>query len=579
METQSKKYSINAKLIVVIGLIVIFTNLTIGFASYQLARNELNEAGKLQMKNGVKMAKEAIKLAHQDVVSGRVPLDQAQEKMKQYLLGPMDKDGKRPINKNIDLGESGYFFVLDDASNEIAHPTIEGQNTWNTKDMSGSDFYVSRDIIEKALGGGGYTFYSWKLPYSEAIASKVAYAEIDPYWDWIVVSSIYMSDFNEGADRIFDLMFWTTFVVFIITLPIVLKFSSHISKPINQISSAVRQVAEGNLTTPSLVIKNRDETGLLHKNFIIMVHSLREATEERLHAEKQLNKLNRGLESRVRERTTELNEKNIELETIIQDLKETQTQLIETEKMAALGGLVAGVAHELNTPLGVSISSISHLKRLNRTLDDAFQEGKMKRSVMESYLKDSLEDISMNERNLNRAVDLVKSFKDIAINPSLSELVELDICDYVKMLIVSMKDKYEDRPVNIDFLYDDEILMKTNPMAISQIFNNLLINALNHGYDIDEKGTITIEFEQVKNKVKMRFSDNGKGIAEDHIPRIFEPFFTLNRTQGGSGLGLHIVYNIVRLQLKGAIEVDSIVGGGTSFIITLPIDINGQDKV
>jgi methyl-accepting chemotaxis protein len=235
------KHSIRTKLIIAMFLLMVISFVIVGTFTYYTAKTELDRSGEIIMMNGVNMIKEAIQLKKIEISEGLQDKESAQEEIKRFILGPMDSEGNRPINKNIDLGEHGYFFILDKDANEIAHPSIEGQNTWDTLDMSGREFFVARDIIEKALEGGGFTYYSWKYPYTERIAPKVSYAEVDPNWDWIVVASIYMEDFNHGANSIIDALTITFFISFFIGILIIFLTSRHISTPLINISKEMNQ--------------------------------------------------------------------------------------------------------------------------------------------------------------------------------------------------------------------------------------------------------------------------------------------------------------------------------------------------
>ena len=281
--------SFRTKLTLYTLVLVLATNLIIASIGYQIAKGELEKSGESAMQSGVRLLQEVIKQKNQDVLNGLMTLDEAQENVKQLILGPMDASGFRPINPNAgNLGENGYFFVLDSESTEIAHPSIEGQNTWNTKDMSGKDFYVSQDIIEKAINGGGYSTYSWKHPYTEVIEEKRSYQEYNEEWDWILVSSIYMSDFNAGANRIY---FYTSIALTIIILLVLLtvsRTSKYMTDPLIQLRNQMREIAKGNYYLAQPPITRHREIIELNDQFNQMKISIIEEIESRKHAYREL---------------------------------------------------------------------------------------------------------------------------------------------------------------------------------------------------------------------------------------------------------------------------------------------------
>lgn len=269
-----KGINLYTKLIVTCLILLLVPSLVIGVASYFEAKNSLDERGAIQLKNGVKMALELIDAYQHMVEAGYMSLEKAQEEVKSHLLGPKNSDGTRPINKNIDLGEYGYFVIDDDKGNVLAHPTIEGQNAWDAKDANG--VYFTREIIMKAKNGGGFTYYEYPLPYDKnRIASKVTYSEQDPHWGWIVMAGTYMMDFNKPAKKVLNTMIITLIICIILGSIGTLLFSLHLSKPLMEVTHHVQKVTSGELNVAELTVKNRDEIGTLAQNVNKMTNSLR----------------------------------------------------------------------------------------------------------------------------------------------------------------------------------------------------------------------------------------------------------------------------------------------------------------
>ncbi|MEO1376952.1 MAG: HAMP domain-containing sensor histidine kinase, partial [Cyanobacteria bacterium J06635_10] len=270
------------------------------------------------------------------------------------------------------------------------------------------------------------------------------------------------------------------------------------------------------------------------------------------------------LEQKVAQRTQQLSQ-------TLFDLKATQKQLVESEKMAALGSLVAGVAHEINTPVGTSITAASTLKDETQSFNNALTQGKLKRSSLNNYLEIANETSTLILNNLNRASDLIQSFKQVAVDSSHLERRSFAIEPYIKEILSSLAPKFKYTALTFTVEGDNNIEIDTYPGAIAQIVTNLVMNSLNHAYQPGEKGQIRFQISQQQDEISIEYSDDGCGIPPNNLGKIFEPFFTTARSKGGTGLGLHIVYNLITQKLQGQIDVRSEVNLGTIFIITLPL--------
>ncbi|MEM7712788.1 MAG: ATP-binding protein [Cyanobacteria bacterium P01_A01_bin.68] len=270
------------------------------------------------------------------------------------------------------------------------------------------------------------------------------------------------------------------------------------------------------------------------------------------------------LEQKVGQRTQQLSQ-------TLEDLKATQKQLVESEKMAALGSLVAGVAHEINTPVGTSITAASTLKDETQSFNEAVSQGKLKRSSLNNYLEIASETSTLILNNLNRASDLIQSFKQVAVDSSHLEKRNFAIKPYIEEILSSLAPKFKYTALTFTVEGDNSIEIDTYPGAIAQIVTNLVMNSLNHAYQAEEKGQIHFQISQQQDEISIEYSDDGCGIPPNNLGKIFEPFFTTARSQGGTGLGLHIVYNLITQKLQGKIDVKSEVNLGTIFIITLPL--------
>ena len=276
-----------------------------------------------------------------------------------------------------------------------------------------------------------------------------------------------------------------------------------------------------------------------------------------------LQHFNENLEQLVEQRTTELSQ-------ALDDLKVTQKKLVESEKMASLGGLVAGVAHEINTPVGIGITAASMLADKITEFFETYKSGQMKRSQLEKFLDTAMQSSSMVLSNLNRAADLIQSFKQIAVDQSSEEQRTFNLKQYLSEVLISLKPTLRTTHHQVEIKGDEAIVLHSYPGALSQIITNLIMNSLTHAYSLEDAGHLVFDFKQKGEQIIFEYADDGKGIPKENLSKIFDPFFTTKRGQGGSGLGLHIVYNLVTQKLNATIECESQVGVGTKFIIKLP---------
>lgn len=311
----------------------------------------------------------------------------------------------------------------------------------------------------------------------------------------------------------------------------------------------------------------------------------------RMKAELALKNLNEDLEKRVNERTEELFKTNEHLEQSMAELEEsqaqlteayedlgkshdnlkrTQDQLIMSEKLAALGDLVASVAHEINTPLGIGVTLSTFLQEKHKELAQRFQENALNRGDMKQYIKANEEAIDLMVMNLHRASELVTSFKQVASDQSTLELRKFKVKEYIEETLISLRPRFRNTVHKIEVYCDKDMEIISYPGAVSQIVTNLVMNSLIHGFDGIENGLIEIQIRSIENGVAIDYQDNGKGISAADKQQVFKPFFTTKRNQGSTGLGLHIVYNTVVQLLKGNIELESDIGQGVKFMIEMP---------
>ncbi len=296
----------------------------------------------------------------------------------------------------------------------------------------------------------------------------------------------------------------------------------------------------------------------------------RRAALARQAAETALRELNEQLDTRVRERTAELNRSNEELSGALEALKRTQGDLIRSEKLAGLGALVAGVAHELNTPIGNSVTVASTLHDRSDSFAEEMQ-GTLKRSALVAYVEHARHASALLLANLQRAADLVTSFKQVAVDQTSDQRRRFDVAGVVGEILAMLQPQMKKLPLRVTVDIPAGIELDSYPGPFGQVVANLVNNAVLHGFDDGRNdGTIEISARLDGDRLRLTVRDDGAGIASGNIARIFDPFFTTRLGKGGSGLGLNIVYNIVANVLGGKITVESEVGKGASFNVELP---------
>ena len=298
----------------------------------------------------------------------------------------------------------------------------------------------------------------------------------------------------------------------------------------------------------------------------------RDITESKK-AERDLLSLTDTLEERVKTRTSQLDASNRELLNTLDQIQDIHHHLVESEKMASLGGLIAGVAHEINTPVGIAFTAATHLEKITRTMLNLFNSGTMKRSELAFFMETCTESSRLLYSNLNRASELIRSFKQVAVDQTGAGRREFRFREYIAEILLSLRPVLKKTNHIIAVSGDKDLYLNSYPGAFSQIITNLITNSLTHAFKHKDAGRMEISFEKNETYFILVFADDGQGISRKDKDDIFSPFFTTNRESGGSGLGLHIIFNLITQRLHGTIDCVSREGAGTTFTITIPNEV------
>lgn len=459
-----------------------------------------------------------------------------------------------------DNGLTYGFVVMDMALENI--PAIFKKAQINTTDksflISSDGFYIFHDKPEQIMKANIQDQSDPLYPYQALIQSdsgtlnRVQYEGKSYYLEsyqvdengWKVVTLIDEAAIQAEIRQIAIALLGLLTAVFIVTLLIVYWSIRMTMKPYQDVLKFAKDIADGDFekNIPQEYLNREDEMGTLSGSFQIIIDAFR--NENVILAEK-------------------IAEKNLELEN-------QYAFILEAEKAASLGHLVAGVAHEINTPVGVSLTTASYLKKVNEDYRKKLSEGQMNKENLKELMSIIDESVRLLNTNLGRAADLVKSFKQLAVEQSSGAIGTFDLKENIDGVILSLLHEYKNLPVVIKNECPENVYLNTYPGVLSQIFTNLIMNSLSHGLKGRENGEIVIRAVLKKNTVQLVYTDNGCGISKETLKKIYEPFFTTNRLNGNSGLGMHIVMNLVTQKLKGQIHCDSELERGVTFTIEFP---------
>ncbi|MCK5876923.1 MAG: DUF3365 domain-containing protein [Candidatus Marithrix sp.] len=367
---------------------------------------------------------------------------------------------------------------------------------------------------------------------------------------------------NNFSDKIWqtvtqDIM-WHSIGFIMIFILVTILIKNNVIYQLTHIADAIQVFAKGDYKCRANNFKG--EFGILSREFNNMADQI-SRQQDNLHS------LNQGLEQKVQKRTAELDNK-------IKELTQTREELIQSEKMASLGRLVAGFAHELNTPIGVAVGSASLLQNKSKHINKLLEQEEVDEDDLVNSLSKINKAADLTLSNLKRAADLVDSFKRTAVDQTSEDVRKFAVKTTIEYVINTLHNKFKKTEIIINLECLDNLNIHSIPGSLEQIVTNLLMNSYIHGFDNGQNsGLITIKAYVEEQNFHMDYSDNGKGISPKVAEKIFEPFFTTNRVGGGSGLGMYICYNLVTNQLDGNMLCNGEIGTGITFKITFPVSL------
>lgn len=368
-----------------------------------------------------------------------------------------------------------------------------------------------------------------------------------------------MTDLVTLSNQVNYLLIFTLVGGVLILVTIVVYAKRSIFSPMISISDSINQLRAGERDISIPESQRNDEIGDI-------INSLRQFQSELIELD-ELRAADKNMQEKLKHDRDKLSNALINLE-------QTQDKLLASEKLASLGSLVAGVAHEINTPIGVSVTMSSHLEESIKELLRCIKSGELKQSFLDQFESDTEEAFAVMGSSLDKASHLIQNFKQVATDQSSSIRREFNLKEVIEEVLLTLRHQLKGTSFKYRLEGNDSLIMDSYPGPLGQVITNLFNNSIMHGFDGRSEGEINIKFQLSDNQVIIYFTDNGSGIDDSKLSRVFDPFYTTKLGQGGSGLGLNIVHNIVTGVLGGVISVNSTIG--TEFEIRLPVEAPQQ---
>lgn len=443
------------------------------------------------------------------------------------------------VVSTINVGEKGQVFIIDEEGQYIYHDNeawILNENINTTMPELTKYLKASNhDLKLINLNGESYYMMSQSIDYS----------------NWSIITLMNKSEVIHDLRRFTLLLLGGLFILTTISMIVIIMRVRKKLSPMKDLSTYSQKIADGDFKAkpPYEIALRTDEMGSLAKSFVTIAEVFKEQNEM--------------LTETI----------NIQYE----EIKQQYSYIIEKEKIASLAALVTGVSHEINTPLGNTITTSSYIQETINDLREKFDNKTLSHKDFLNRM-DNLQDAC--ERlliNLKKTSDLINEFKTISYNQKTESHQNIVLYEAIDLIIKNIQARKNNKNIEIVNKVNKNIQMITYPGAISQLINNLIINSLEHGFDDKDSGSITISAIKEEQLVRLTYEDNGKGIPKEIINHIFEPFYTTNRSNSNSGLGMFIVHNLIYQTLSGVMKCSSQPGQGVHFEVTLPLVLSDKD--
>jgi two-component system NtrC family sensor kinase len=455
----------------------------------------------------------------------------------------VEEESLRVVVNTVLVGDTGYSYVVDRGGNQISHPVIQGGDLQGLATQEEYDALIDLFFEVKE----GYASYLWRASPGAPRREKVVYLGYLEDFDWVIGTAVYRDEIS----RPFTRLIWVSLGAALIT---VLGLSAYIARKTSGIErrlqgtlGVLREARAGDLAVRGEVSGPR-ELALIAEHLNYFLATLEDQTQE-------LTSLNETLERRVADRT--------------RDLEAATDQLVESEKRALTSRLVAGVAHEINTPIGVAVTSASYQQTLLKELEARISEGGDCSTEVSAAMGRLMESANLTIRNLERAAALITNFRTVSSEQLRLERRAFSLLATVEDAVASISPLLKDRAVAVEIDVPDGTI-DGYPGVFTHAILNFLNNSLDHGFADGEGGTIRITGRRDAQDIVLEYEDNGHGIPATMKGTVFDAFVTTRRTGGNIGLGLSIVRNLVEDKLGGTIRVDSEEGKFTRFVIRFP---------
>lgn len=473
------------------------------------------------------------------------------------------------IISSVKYGDDGFVFVLDDKGNILSHINHNwvGKNILQIKNQKIIERLkkIKDDVLSNPEGV--YVEHNALLLYSSKDIKRISYLKYFKDWKWIISTGVDLNhlerEIQNRQDKLKEeLIYVISFLIFVFVVVgifvyfIAKRFKEKIDRSFKRFEDFFKRASTDNVY---LDVKSME---------YLEFEKLAEHTNQLV---KQIKDLNQTLEQRVKDRTKELRKTNKNLKNTLVKLDYTETSLLQNEKMASLGELVAGVTHEINTPIGIGLTGITHFKEISKNLKELYESDSLSQDEFEDFIKVTNELAETILINLRRASEIIKSFKAVAIDQTNVEKREINVKEYINEVLLSLRNKTKKFDIDFQIECEENLVVNIVAGSLSHILTNLIMNSLIHGFEDKKAGIIKIKVTKIDNRLYIEYSDDGKGIAKENIEKLFKPFFTTKKGKGGSGLGMSIVYKIVTEQLKGKIKFDAKPNSGVKFDMEFPI--------